>query len=306
MPTKYSNNFYARRAARIARSAEALVPTLVELLGPKSVVDVGCGDGTWLRVFAESGSEVAGIDGPWVPQEHLRIDGQEFVPVDLGKASLPYQVALPQKRYDMLISFEMLEHVDEARGEALVDLLCSLSDTLIVSAAAPHQGGTHHVNEQWPDYWVSKFRERGYKPYDFLRYSIWNDERIAPWYRQNIIGYFRGDVPETVQAFARRGVEGLMEQPLALCHPGVFGHKLGIFRSALRNPFGTALAEIRRRRQGVEHKGPISTGPITTGFAAASAPAEFSCAQHPDATLAPFIQASAFEAEIPPVDVATA
>lgn len=249
MPGIYKSKFYARRALRIARSAEALVPTLAGLFEPGSVVDVGCGDGTWLRAFASRGSEVVGLDGPWVPRGQLQIDEKDFVPVDLGKAPLPYAVTLPRDRYDLLISLEMLEHVDADRADALVDLICSLSDRLIISAAAPDQGGTHHVNEQWPAYWVGKFRERGYEPIDFLRYAIWNDDRIAPWYRQNVIGYFRGEVPEAVREFARRGLDGLLEKPLPLCHPGVFGEKLGRFRRALRNPVGLALAELRRRRE---------------------------------------------------------
>lgn len=245
----YSDRFYARRAARIARSAEALVPTLVDLFRPGSVVDVGSGDGTWLRAFSRRGSEVAGMDGPWVPRRHLQIDEGDFFPIDLGKAPLPYALSLPRPRYDLLISLEVLEHVDPERGDALVDLICSLSDTLIISAAAPDQGGTRHVNERWPDYWVTKFQDRGYKPFDFLRYSIWNDERIAPWYRQNVIGYFRGEVPQRVREFAQRGMDRLLEQPLPLCHPGVFGEKLGRFRRALRNPVAFAFDELRRRSQ---------------------------------------------------------
>jgi len=249
LPSTYTSGFYARRAARISRSADALVPTLVALFSPRSVVDVGCGDGTWLRAFAGSGSEVAGMDGPWVPKERLQIPEQQFVPVDLGKAPLPFAVRLPRSRYDLLISLEMLEHVAPERSDPLVDLIASLSDTLIVSAAAPDQGGTHHVNEQWPDYWTSKFRDRGYEPYDFLRYSIWTDERIAPWYRQNVIGYFRGGIPDAVRKFAQQGLDGLLEKPLPLCHPGVFGAKLGRFRHALRNPLGFAFAELKRRRE---------------------------------------------------------
>jgi SAM-dependent methyltransferase len=247
--TSYTDSFYARRAERIERSAKALVPVLVELFAPWSVVDVGCGDGTWLRSFAGRGIEVAGMDGPWVPKRRLRIDEQHFFPIDLGKAPLPYAIELPRVRYDLLISLEVLEHVQAERGDALVDLMTSLSDTLVVSAAAPDQGGTRHVNERWPDYWAAKFRTRGFEPFDFLRYAVWNDERIAPWYRQNVIGYFRSGVPDAVREFAERGLNGLLEYPLPLCHPGVFGEKLGRFRRALRNPIGLVIAELKRRRE---------------------------------------------------------
>lgn len=187
----YTRKFYDRRAERAARSADALVPIVAGLLPVRSVVDVGCGDGTWLRSFSEHGAtEVHGIDGPWVPETSLRVAAEHFSRFDLGSAPIPYQPPLAaRRRFDLAISFELLEHLEEERAEALVDLLCGLSDTLLVSAAAPHQGGTRHVNEQWPDYWAKRFEQRGYKAFDFLRYAIWDDERIAPWYRQNIIGY---------------------------------------------------------------------------------------------------------------------
>lgn len=55
------------------------------------------------------------------------------------------------------------------------------------SAAAPYQGGVHHVNEQWPAYWAAKFAARDFRCFDFLRWRIWDDRRIATWYRQNLL-----------------------------------------------------------------------------------------------------------------------
>jgi len=244
----YTRTFYDRRASRAARSADALVPIVAGLMPVRSVVDVGCGDGTWLRAFAEHGAaEIQGIDGPWVPEASLRIPPGQFRRFDLGTAPLPYRDALPQdRRYDLAISFELLEHLEEDRADALVELLCSLSDTLLVSAAAPHQGGTRHVNEQWPDYWADRFARRGYKPFDFLRYAVWDDERIAPWYRQNIIGYFKGDIPPSVRAFGERGIADLLERPRAVCHPGVFSYKLGKLRGWIKRPVASAWRELRK------------------------------------------------------------
>jgi hypothetical protein len=250
MKNSYSPDFYTRREARVARSADALVPEVVKLLRPRSVVDIGCANGLWLRSFAENGVELTrGVDGPWVPRNKLRIAQESFAEYDLGKASLPYAPPLPETRYDLLISFELLEHLPGDRADALVDLMCSLSDTLLVSAAVPHQGGTGHVNEQWPDYWGARFSERGFVACDFLRPAVWNDERVAPWYRQNVIGYFRGGVPAHVREFARSHVDRLIDEPLPLCHPGVFSYKLGKMHSWLANPARMALREWKRRRQ---------------------------------------------------------
>jgi SAM-dependent methyltransferase len=243
----YSSGFYARREARVAASAAALVPRLVELLAPRSVIDIGCANGLWLAAFARSGvTQLRGVDGPWVPREALRMAAAAFATHDLTRCALPYQLAGSGERFDMLLCLELLEHLPAQRADALVDALCALSDTLVVSAAVPHQGGTGHVNEQWPGYWRQRFAARGFVACDFLRIACWDDERIAPWYRQNIVGYFRGSVPTHIHAFATAQVQRLVDEPMALCHPGVFSYKLGKLRNTLRHPLRAGMAQLRR------------------------------------------------------------
>jgi SAM-dependent methyltransferase len=245
---QYSRHFYSRREARVAASAAALVPQIIGLLKPGSVIDVGCGNGLWLDAFAREGvARMRGVDGPWVPSDALRIPASSFRTLDLSHCPLPYRLAEPGERFDLLLSLELLEHLPDSRAEAMVEAMCNLSDVLLVSAAVPHQGGTGHVNEQWPEWWHERFAARGFVACDFLRMAIWRDERIAPWYRQNLIGYFRGKVPEAVREFALRHASRLVDEPLALCHPGVFSYKLGKLRATLRNPFAAALNELRRR-----------------------------------------------------------
>lgn len=245
----YSTAFYDRREARVAASAAAVAPQLVELLGPRSVIDIGCANGIWLAAFGQCGvPTLRGVDGPWVPRDRLRIPQQQFRELDLSRAPLPYQLAQPEERFDLLLSLELLEHLPAERADAMVAAMCRLSDTLIVSAAVPHQGGTGHVNEQWPGYWRERFAAHGFVACDFLRPGCWGDERIAPWYRQNIIGYFRGGAPEHVRAHALRQAARLVDEPAALCHPGVFSYKLGKLRWTLRHPLAAGLAALRQRR----------------------------------------------------------
>ena len=58
---------------------------------------------------------------------------------------------------------------------------------MLFSAAIPFQGGTHHVNEQWPEYWVKRFHDRGYAVIDCLRQKIWHNDNVEWWYAQNIL-----------------------------------------------------------------------------------------------------------------------
>ena len=63
----YDENFYRAQKDGSYRSAELTIPKLFNYMPkPRTVVDVGCGLGTWLAVFKQHGAEVAGVDGAYV------------------------------------------------------------------------------------------------------------------------------------------------------------------------------------------------------------------------------------------------
>lgn len=164
------------------RAAEAFLPILIKEIGlPRSVVDVGCGTGTWLHVFKKLGVEkILGIDGDNVDAGQLHIDQSEF------KARNLTRPVGQEEHFELAVCLEVAEHLPESVSDVLVSSLCSLSDTILFSAAPPNQGGQNHINEQPFDYWREKFNQRGYLFKDVFRSLIWNDDRIDPWYRQNI------------------------------------------------------------------------------------------------------------------------
>ncbi len=79
----------------------------------------------------------------------------------------------------------MAEHLPHAKADLFVDNLVAHGDVILFSAAVPHQGGEHHINEQPPEYWRSKFAGRGYAVFDFVRPGLAKDEDVMPWYRFN-------------------------------------------------------------------------------------------------------------------------
>jgi SAM-dependent methyltransferase len=178
----YDSDYFQLVEQQSRRSAEAVAPLLLELIGPSAVVDVGCGTGTWLEQFQAGGvREVLGIDGDWVDRSALRIPQERFQVADLAK---PTRI---EGRFDLVVSLEVAEHLPPGSAEGFVEFLTSLGPVVAFSAAIPNQGGTGHVNEQWPDYWAELFAKRGYVPCDVVRQRIWNDERIAWWFRQNLL-----------------------------------------------------------------------------------------------------------------------
>ena len=72
----YRGDWYAVALARALDSPHRVVPHLIDLVGPRSVVDVGCGPGSWLEVFVSHGvDDVLGVEGEWLDTSLLRIPG---------------------------------------------------------------------------------------------------------------------------------------------------------------------------------------------------------------------------------------
>jgi len=160
-----------------------IVSILNKALHPKTVVDIGCGTGTFLNQFKKMGvQKVLGIDGPWAKNDLLyqNLEEHEFIEMNLEG---PIKLGT---RFDLALCLEVAEHLHEQYADNLITALIQLSDIIIFSAAIPFQGGQNHINEQWPDYWKKKFESNNYKIFDVLRPILWENRNVQWWYKQNI------------------------------------------------------------------------------------------------------------------------
>jgi len=203
----YTPKFY-RQLDATRDSAREVVPIIIDLLKPTSMVDVGCGAGHWLATATEFGvKDILGVDGGWVLNTRLAISREKFVKHDLRT---PLKLG---RKFDVALSLEVAEHLPESRAHSFVENLCELADRVVFSAAIPGQGGRHHVNEQWPGYWAELFRGFGYECYDVLRPRIWENPRVLWYYAQNCLIFGREGILANV---------GIPTQPLSLIHPGLW------------------------------------------------------------------------------------
>lgn len=231
----YTPGFYQELNAT-RDSAREILPIILDLLKPTSIIDVGCGTGHWLATAVELGiSDIWGIDGAWVLNANLAIPRDKFAVHDLGQ---PLSLT---RRFDLAISLEVAEHLPATQARSFVQSLCAAADRVLFSAAIPGQGGRHHINEQWPSHWASLFQECRYECYDVVRPILWNNPRVLWYYAQNCL------------LFAPRGSSshlGSPTDPLSLVHPALWSAQVAKMSSLgkLVERLPEAFLELFRNR----------------------------------------------------------
>lgn len=171
----YTPAFFAEHHETVARSASVIAPLVTELLEPTSVLDIGCGGGEWLEAFGVEDSFGVDIAAP-------ERDG--FLRHDLTK---PLDL---ERRFDLVISLETAEHLPESAADIYVESIARhVGKAVLFSAAVLGQEGLNHVNCQPHEYWHGLFGYYGLRMTDPIRPLIYEDSRVAWWYRNNIFLY---------------------------------------------------------------------------------------------------------------------
>lgn len=155
--------------------------------GPfQSVLDVGAGTGTWMAAAYMAGiRDVWGIEAAEPAYRESVIENCRLEICDLSE---PVDL---KRSFDCVICLEVAEHLEKKLARTVVSSLCRHGDLIFFSAAMPGQFGQGHVNCEWPYYWQALFNAEGFRCTDDIRWKIWDDGAIEPWYRQNMFRAIR-------------------------------------------------------------------------------------------------------------------
>jgi len=112
----------------------AVLETVVARFSPGSVLDVGCGTGGSLAFFVDKGLDAMGVEGSELAisrnRNAARVRRHDLeIPLDLGR------------RFDLVWSFEVAEHLRPEKAGTFLDTLTRHSDLVVMSAAPKGQGG---------------------------------------------------------------------------------------------------------------------------------------------------------------------
>lgn len=225
--TTFTDEQYQALSDEMRRSARAATPIVLEHLllrvddgwAPHRVVDVGCGPGWWAREFFDRyATEALGVDGPFGGQaiRDRNVPTCRYVEADLTGPFLATPGLKPiadPARWDLALCLEVAEHLPDDRAHSFATALRALAPVVVFSAAIPGQGGIGHVNEQWPDYWAAMFRKAGWCTSGDIRWQLWDEPDLAPYYAQNMF-----------VAWEPTKLWGPSEPVRGVVHPGVWSH----------------------------------------------------------------------------------
>ena len=115
--------------------------------------------------------------------------------LNVEKFNLEKDAFTDNRTFDVAISMEVAEHLPGAAAYCYVGLLTRLSPVIVFTAAPPGQGGTDHVNEQPPSYWILKFQQHGFE-HDKELSQRWRENwkaggDVQGWYHQNLMIFQR-------------------------------------------------------------------------------------------------------------------
>jgi len=167
--------------------AEYFVPKIMKEFQPKYVFDVGCGSGQWLDEYRKYNVKTIGVEGSSNAWATMSEETKEVV----TQCDLRDTIYEEDWSIDFAQSFEVAEHIEEEYADVFLhNLLKDDPDVVLLTAAQPTQSGSHHVNCQEREYWMTKMKNMGYLYNQDLLNKIksWGEPAKCPvWWHSNLM-----------------------------------------------------------------------------------------------------------------------
>lgn len=115
---------------------------VVERFQPRSILDLGCGNGLYPLLYQHLGVEdVLGVDG--IELDATVLSSKNYQKIDLEK---PYDAG---RKFDLVVCLEVVEHLSPAATVTMFDTISSHANDgghILFSVAEPGQPGNGHIN----------------------------------------------------------------------------------------------------------------------------------------------------------------
>jgi SAM-dependent methyltransferase len=182
----YNQSYFDNLGNQTFSAAKIILNDLYNIYKFRSLIDIGCGHGSWLRAAYElrTVEKITGVDGFYTKKLHqnfLKFSKINFIYTNLEDKFLINRLS----KYDLALSLETAEHLSPKRAKSFINDLCNISDVVLFSAAVDGHGGQNHLNENHQSYWIKLFEEQKYDPFIVIdRKKYWFHEAFkkCPYY----------------------------------------------------------------------------------------------------------------------------
>ena len=193
-------------------------------IAPQSVLDAGCAIGLLVETLREREIDAEGFD----ISEYAIGQATESIreKVRVGSILEPFG-----RRYDLIVTIEVLEHLKPHEAEQAIANLCAHADDVLFSSTPSDFKEASHFNVQPPEYWAELFARNGfYRDLDF------DASFIARW----AVRFRKGNLPaHRVAAVYERKLARLLNENHAV-RESVIEHQDSLIR--LRAELAEAVA----------------------------------------------------------------
>lgn len=157
----YKEKFFRNHYIKHRRWEVRLGYYMFQNFAPQSVLDLGCGIGSFLEGFLRGGcKDVLGIELSFETAKRYFV---KMVKPFILKGDATSDLKL-NRTFDCVISFEVGEHIlPETTPNFIRNLVQHANKYIIMTAAPPGQGGTNHINLREKEFWIKEIEEQGVK-----------------------------------------------------------------------------------------------------------------------------------------------
>ncbi len=128
---------------------------IVKDIGPTTVLDAGCASGYLVAALRDRGVSAYGIDISDYAISKVREDIKPYCKV--GSIIEPLD-----KKYDLIISIEVIEHLSAKDGRLAIENLCKFTEDFIFTSTPTGYGEPSHFNVNPTYYWAKIFASCGF------------------------------------------------------------------------------------------------------------------------------------------------
>lgn len=183
----YDTDFYEDANKLKILSSKQVASIINSYYDFKTILDIGCGMGLYIQELQKLGKDVIGCDNSVygikkAPQEIIVFYADVTKPIFLNK------------KFDIVLCFEVAEHIKKKDSKQLIDNCTNHSDTILFTAAPKGQGGVGHINEQSFEYWKNLFHLKNFQYYYDLSEKIKQEMKsnnVVEWIANNFMSFHK-------------------------------------------------------------------------------------------------------------------